>query len=270
MAVSLTTLVDAMELLAPPSLAEPWDNVGLLLPGREGLQVTRAVVTIDLTDAVIDEALDQAADAIVSYHPILFDGKKRLRRDVASERIVLRCVERGLAVYSPHTALDSAPDGLNDWLARAAGEGTTRPLVPHPLRPEAGQGRHLDVSAPDNLENVVARARKHLGLGSLRVASAERHLRGAPIAAAAVAAGAGGPLLSKARGIDLFITGEMRHHDVLAAVEAGISVILAEHTGSERGYLPTLADRLQTTLQGTVEVVVSKRDRDPVLTVPAG
>ena len=261
--MSLEALTCALRSLAPLELAEPWDNVGWLLPGREGRGLARALLTIDLTDAVLDEAAELQVDAIVAYHPLMFEGKKRLRREVASERVVLRAIEAGLPVFSPHTALDAAPGGLTDWLADAIGFGDRSPIVRSALHAGAGQGRVTALAQPASLESIVPRVKAHLGITSLRVACAARHGAGARIETAAVVAGAGGSVLAKASA-DLWLTGELRHHDVLAAVEAGTTVLLAEHTGSERGYLPILAERLRDVAASAFEVLVSERDRDPV------
>jgi putative NIF3 family GTP cyclohydrolase 1 type 2 len=80
-------------------------------------------------------------------------------------------------------------------------------------------------------------------------------------------AGSGGSLFESVRGVDLFVTGEMRHHDVLAKVRAGSSVILAEHTHTERGFLPELAQRIRELAAGELLVLVSARDADPLRTV---
>lgn len=261
--MSLETLSQALHAIAPLELAEPWDNVGWLLPGREGREVRRVLLTIDLTDAVLDEAETQRVDAIVAYHPPLFEGKKRLRREIAAERVVLRAIEAGLPVYSPHTALDAAPSALTDWLAGAIGAGEHTPIVPSASVAGAGAGRLLALTEPTPLSEIVPRVKARLGLPSLRVAASARHQRGAPIERAAVVAGAGGALLTKTTA-DLWLTGELRHHDVLAAVEAGTSVLLAEHTGSERGYLPVLAERLRQESGGALELLVSESDRDPI------
>ncbi|MCB1282612.1 MAG: Nif3-like dinuclear metal center hexameric protein, partial [Salinibacterium sp.] len=129
-----------------------------------------------------------------------------------------------------------------------------------------GQGRRLSLKNPLSLEQAVRRVKKGLGLSRLRLAAAERHRAGEPIRRVALCACAGGGVLD-GQAADLWLTGEMRHHDVLAAREAGISVLLAEHTNTERGYLPVLRDRLLVALDHKVEVVVSERDADPLTVV---
>jgi len=120
----------------------------------------------------------------------------------------------------------------------------------------------LDAAVP--LASVVERVKAHLGRSAVRVATAEGHRAGAPIRSVAVCAGSGGSVLARAPGHDLFLTGELRHHDVLAALARGTSVILAEHSSSERGYLPAFAERLRTSAQGVLDVVISDADVEPL------
>jgi dinuclear metal center YbgI/SA1388 family protein len=251
-----------MERIAPRRLAEAWDNVGLILDARgPSSEVSRVVLTIDLTEAVLDEALGFGAEAIVSYHPVLFAPVKRLGLDSASERVVVRALRAGLAVYSPHSALDAAPGGLGDWLVEGLGRGALAPSAPDA---PPSVVRRFVLAEPVPLAVVVERVKQHLGLGWLRVAASRAHRDGATVARIAICPGAGGSAFEAIRDADVFLTGEMRHHDVLARVAAGASVILSEHTHTERGYLPLLARRLVEELGADVGVRIAEADRDPL------
>lgn len=254
------TVLSALENLAPLHLAESWDNVGLLIDPGEHLGFEHALVTIDLTDAVLDEARERQADFIVAYHPPIFSGLKRLRHTVAKERVVLRALRSGLTVYSPHTALDAASGGMGDWLARALGPGRVTPVVPHVSDPRAGAGRFVRLDQPVTLERAVELVKAHLGLSQLRVSRGTNPL---PIATLAVCPGAGGSVFEQVRHADLLLTGEMRHHDLLERAAQGTSVMVTDHTNTERGYLPHLAQILIKSCPG-LAVSVSARDRDPL------
>lgn len=117
----------ALDRLAPFRLAESWDNVGVLLAtSRDRLR--RLLFTIDLTERVLDEAISKRVDGIVAYHPLLFSPLKRLADRDRVERTIRRAAAADLWIASPHTALDAAPNGLNDWLAGLAGSGRLEPL----------------------------------------------------------------------------------------------------------------------------------------------
>lgn len=238
----LPQVLQALDKLAPLRLAAPWDNVGLLVEGRD--TVRSAGVCIDLTEAVLDELLDHGVDLIVAYHPTLFKGMKRLTSHTGLERVVRRVIRADVSLYAPHTALDAAPDGMGDWLTRGLGATTAEPLEPDALDPTAGLGRRGTLPEPAALADLLDDLKAHLGLTHLRTAG-DLH---APRRTFATCPGAGGSLFEGLTDVDLYLTGEMRHHDVLAKVAGGAAVVLTDHTNTERGYLPTYVERLAAAL----------------------
>lgn len=370
--MKVARVVEVLEEFAPPELAAEWDNVGLLV-GDFGGEVTRAFLAIDLTEPVLDEALDAGADFLVAYHPPIFRPFSRLTDRDPKQRLVLRAAAAGAAIHSPHTALDAAEGGINDWLAEGVGRGDVRALTPfqtvrpteatkivtfcpadavdrvrnalasvgagrvgdyeqcsfgtpgtgtffggestspavgergelervdeirlemvcpeaslplavtaieqfHPYeeppieihRLEArpvrtvGEGRRVVLDRPEPLRTVVERIKGRLGVERLFVARPEG-AEERPVEIVGLCAGSGGALLQPAieDGCTLFLTGELRHHDVLDAIARGCAVALAGHTNTERGYLPRLAERLRAALPD-LPVVVSEVDRDPL------
>ncbi len=261
--------LQVLEELAPLRLAEGWDNVGLLVePTNSAPEVQRIFLAIDLTDAVFAEAVDSEAELLVAYHPPIFGGLKRLSARRPGQRLVVEALRRGVFVYSPHTAVDAAAGGMNDWLAEALGPGDTRAIVPAPEEEAlagapVGQGRYVSLATPVSVREATARIKRHLGLEHVRVAEAAVHEGGEPVRTFAVCPGAGGSVFEKVGAVDLLLTGEMRHHDILARAASGTSVVVCDHTNTERGYLPRFADRLRAALPG-VDFVVSSRDRDPL------
>lgn len=125
---TLANFAAAMESIAPTGLAQEWDNLGVLA-GDLNARVGRILLCIDLTHAVVDEAIDGKFDAIMAYHPPIFKPFKSLKMPShGTESIVYRCVRQGIAIYSTHTALDAADGGTNDALANLAGVEKTEPL----------------------------------------------------------------------------------------------------------------------------------------------
>jgi dinuclear metal center YbgI/SA1388 family protein len=137
--VQMADVMAAIESFAPLSLAEPWDNVGLIIGDRTQTLTGPIVLTIDLTPAVMDECEAIKASAVIAYHPIIFEPIKRLTTDDARQKTTLRAIRNNMAIYSPHTALDSAAGCMSDWLTDMifpAGKpraGDRRSLVPKPL-----------------------------------------------------------------------------------------------------------------------------------------
>jgi len=116
-----------LESFAPPSLAADWDNVGLLL-GDAAAEVRRILTCLTITPEVVAEAVEDKARLIVSHHPILLRGTKRLSSDTAEGRLLGPLLRAGIGVYSPHTAFDNTAGGINDSLARRLGLSEVGPL----------------------------------------------------------------------------------------------------------------------------------------------
>lgn len=259
-----STVLSALESIAPLGLAEDWDNVGLLVDPGPPRRIRTVMLAVDCTDAVVEEAVRSRAELIVAYHPVLFQATRRLTWEDPSRRAVVRAVRAGISIYSPHTALDAAAGGVNDWLADALPAGERRPLRPCPEDPARGQGREVELSRPLGLPTVIRRLKDHLGRRTLRVARPPTAGASPRVRRVAFCAGAGSYVLQDTGEADLWVTGEMRHHEVLAALDRGITVVLAEHSSSERGYLPILSRRLAAALDGRVRVRISARDREPL------
>ncbi len=369
--MNVSEVIDVLETLAPLAYAADWDNVGLLV-GSTSWKADSILLTIDLTDAVLREAIRTQAQMIVSYHPPIFDALERVTDVEPKQRIVLEAVRAGIAIYSPHTALDAAPGGVNDWMAAGLGSGDVRALEAHAAQPESeqckivtfcpaesverlrntlaaagagrigkyelcsfeitgmgtflggkettpsvgrrgeiqrvgevrlemvcprasqalavttikqfnpyeeppieiyelqprpqrdiGQGRRVVLDQKLSLRVRVERLKRRLGMSQLRVAVGSRAPR--RYRTIGLCAGAGGALRTEAtaQGCQAFITGERRHHDVLAAQAEGCTIILAGHTNTERGYLRVLRKRLRSALPAA-QVVISKKDCDPL------
>lgn len=126
-----------------------------------------------------------------------------------------------------------------------------------------GQGRLSVLDQPVSISTALQKMKTHLGLSHLRLALGDQHTLDSLVKTVAVCAGSGASVLQGVKA-DLFITGEMSHHEVLDAVSAGTSVILSEHSNSERGFLTVFRQRLTAGLDETVSVEISRRDRDPL------
>lgn len=251
----LRDVLPLLDAIAPLRWAEPWDNVGLLT-GDPDAPVSRVLLTIDLTPAVLDEAVQAGCQLVVAYHPALFDPIKRIRHD----SLLYRAIRAGLAVYSPHTALDVAPGGTNDLLADALGLEQRGPLKLTVPAEGQGIGRLGTLPPGTRRRALIDRVKLALGVGALLVAGPTE----GEASRGAVCAGAGRGLLDEAlaKKADVYLTGELPHHDALKAAAAGATVICALHSNSERATLQRLKSRLEQDATGA-EVRVSEADRDP-------
>lgn len=377
---TIAQLVAVLERIAPARYAEPWDNVGLLLGDPdEPLRSLRALLTIDLTGAVMDEAIRAGAGTIIAYHPPIFSALKAITPTVDKGSLLLRAAREGIAIYSPHTALDAINGGVNDWLLElsvpggaagiarrkpiapfqrtgsaklvfftpagtedqlvdalsAAGAGvigaytncsfqtpgtgtflgdkTTKPalgqagvyekvaevrvemvvptakaaaviaalrashtyeepafdlIVLNPVGdPAIGSGRCATLREPISVQAIAESVRQRLGVARVRVALPEGAMADSHrVSTLGVCPGSGGSLLAQpgAKDLDCFVTGEMTHHDVLAAIGRGTTVILAGHTNTERGYLAEYAKKIKAAMPAA-EPIVAAKDRWPIV-----
>ncbi|KAI5998301.1 NGG1p interacting factor 3 [Pisolithus albus] len=252
----------AMEKVAPLRLAEKWDNVGLLLESPVARpEANRVLLTIDLTPSVLEEALHPSTALVISYHPPIFKPLSSITLANSLQASILKLAAVGVSVYSPHTALDSVRGGVNDFLASGlvnVGASTPGRTVREVVRAgdvnylsgmiqegdEGGLGRLVALHQETAIEVVVERIKGHLGLDYVDLA---RPLVPRQVRTIAVCAGSGGSVLAGVNA-DVYFTGEMSHHEVLAATAAGRYVVLCGHTNTERGYLPVLASKLRALL----------------------
>jgi dinuclear metal center YbgI/SA1388 family protein len=157
-------VASALNELAPPDLAQAWDNVGLLAGDRGG-PCGKVLLCIDLTRAVLDEGSEAGCAMVVAYHPPIFRPVARLLADSdGTDAIVHDAIRRGVAVYSPHTALDAAPGGTNDVLAGLCGLSRIEPF--EFVTPDPAPFKVVTFVPPDRLD-AVARAMFAAGAGRI-------------------------------------------------------------------------------------------------------
>ena len=162
----LAAIVRSLDAIAPPDLAEPWDRVGLLVEG-DGRVVARILLAIDLEPAVLAEARALGADLVVAYHPLLFKPLERLDGATWQGRVAIDAVRAGIAVHSPHTALDAVAGGVNDWLVESIDPRATgvRALVPAAAR--AGHTHRIVTFVPEGEVDAVRAALAEANAGTI-------------------------------------------------------------------------------------------------------
>ncbi len=247
-----------LEQIAPLRSAEDWDNVGLLV-GRRERNVESLMTCLTVTPASAAEAIDAGADLIVTHHPFPFHAVQQLTSDTVVGRLLLDLIAANVAVYSAHTAFDSAADGINQRLADGLELCDVAPLAPRLDGPGAGRwGRLVPLIS---LAELAERLKRFLAIDHL-------HLVGRPeqtIHAAAVACGAADDFLEAARQAhcDAMVIGEARFHTCLEAEASGVSLLLPGHFASERFGVECLADVLARQFSD-IHVWPSRNERDPL------
>lgn len=239
-------LYEAMQRIAPLELAESWDNPGLLVDC--GGEVTRVLVTLDITPEVVTEAAAKHCEAIVAHHPVIFDPLKKL----GPQDVPFQLVRAGISAICMHTNLDAAPGGVNDVLADLLRIENRRDFADN-----CGRIGTLNVSttAQQLAETCSRMLHTHC-----KFVEADH-----PVEKLAEVSGAGGSYLQQAidEGADCLVTGEAAHHIAILAKQKGVGLVVAGHWGTEHPVVFALADALTERLPKEVTVAPSLADVDP-------
>jgi dinuclear metal center YbgI/SA1388 family protein len=123
--------IEAIEELSPSYYAEDFDNTGLLI-GEKSMEVTGAMITLDTLESVVDDAISSNCNLIISFHPIIFSGLKKLNRKTYVERVVHKAIKNDIAIYAMHTALDNVSNGVNGMICEKLGLTNTSVLISKP------------------------------------------------------------------------------------------------------------------------------------------
>ncbi|KAI3627307.1 hypothetical protein GLX27_001027 [Malassezia furfur] len=285
---TLRRVVDFLQLIAPTRLAGSWDNVGLIAQSPVPRTGRGVFLAVDLTTDVAEEALALPdVNTAIIYHPVIFSPVRSLTLAQPLQRSILSLVAAGISIYCPHTCLDAIDGGINDWIVaglqhawekeplldetlyQAVREGTkAQPIEPIPnARTETeGMGRVFSLDQPVPIRTLIARAKEHFAIDAVHVALGQDVSDDTPMRRVAVCAGSGGSVLRQAKDADVWVTGELGHHEVLAAVAQGISVILTNHSNTERRFFRSLFAPLLREQLPELTVHVSEKDCDPLHT----
>ncbi len=238
--VRICDIYDVIDRAAPFASALSFDNSGLLV-GDQTTEVTRALVALDITPAVVEEAASINANLIISHHPVIFEPLKSLN----SRSVPYLLAKRGIAALCCHTNLDISPVcGVNVALASRLGLKA--------IRQEDVFGEDCvlfsgELEAPLELDAFASLVRERLQAPAVQLVSG-----GKPVKKVFLCSGAGGDFINFAacRGADAYVTGEMKHHQMLEAKASGVTCVAAGHYETEIVFAEFLAAYLKKRLPG--------------------
>lgn len=212
----------AIEDFAPKGLQESYDNTGLQV-GNPDMEVSAVLLCLDVTEEVLDEAIERHCNLIVTHHPLLFKGLKEVTGRTATERIVIRAIRENVAIYSAHTNLDSAWEGVSHEIAHILHVHSLRVLDPKEGIPNAGLGVIGDIQPTPKLE-FLRKIKDAFKVRSLRYSGQSPQL---VVRKVAVCGGSGASLIRAAiaAGADMIITGDVKYHDFTTY---GLDIIIAD------------------------------------------
>ena len=227
----ISEIYQCLEHALPASLSCDWDNDGLMVCASPETEVKKILFALDITPAVADYAAEIEADLVISHHPLIFSGIRRMDGHDGTTRKVISLLRNNISAMSFHTRLDAVAGGVNDTLCRLLGIGNPEPFG------EEGIGRIGSLSSPMSAEAFARLVKERLNAPAVFFGDAKK-----PVCRVAVLGGAGGDDIGAARqaGADTYLSGTLGYHDMTDAPEAGMNLLEAGHFFTEQPVTATL------------------------------
>ena len=273
--VKIKEVVNALERFAPLPLQEGFDNAGLQL-GLTEAEVSGALLCLDVTESMVDEALQRGCNLIVSHHPLIFRPLKQISDKNDVQRTVWKAIREGICVVSMHTNMDNAPGGVNYKIAakmgltdvRLLGEARTfcpAPSVadPHPAVVSYASGVVGELEEALPAADFLGMIKREFRVECIQA----NQLLSRPVRRVAICGGAGSFLLGDAiaAGADAFVTGEMHYHDYFGH-EQQIQICVIGHYQSEQFTNEVFREIIERECPG-VRCCLAETNTNPILYV---
>lgn len=225
--VTVGAIVTALEEFAPIALQEDYDNCGLLV-GTSTMECQGVLLTVDVTPDIVREAVNTGCNLIVSHHPLLFKGLKRINGSTAVERSVIEAIRNDVAIYACHTCLDNAPEGVSKKMAEMLGLKAVEVLDPSGVYSMTGCGAIGKLSTPMPAGSFVELVKATFGTP---VARCSRYPMARNIERVALCGGSGSFLIDKVMtaDADAFITSDTKYHDFVDHADELLLVDIGHH-----------------------------------------
>ena len=271
--VKIKEVVNALERFAPLPLQEGFDNAGLQL-GLTETEVSGALLCLDVTEDIVDEAIRRECNLIVSHHPLIFRALKQISDANDVQRTVWKAIRAGICVVSMHTNMDNAPGGVNYKIAEKMGLSNVQPMgerrtfCPRPTaqepQPEAlsyANGVVGELKQPMSASDFIGMLKREFGVKCVMA----NELLERPIRRVALCGGAGSFLLGDAiaAGADAFVTGEMHYHDYFGH-EQQIQICVIGHYQSEQFTNEVFRDVIERECPG-VKCYLAETNTNPIV-----
>ncbi len=250
-----------MNELCPLELQEEWDNSGLQINASQSESgISRVLVTLEINQAVVDEAKNSNVDMIVTHHPLFFGGFKQIIPEMLPTRYAMELIRSGISVYSAHTNFDSMEGGNNDCFAK---------LLELEKVESFGMLRSAIIDNTDLSKDGVVSVKDFALLVAKCLELDNRSIRiiGNPAALVKKVAwctGAGADFYLDAKDIeaDLFITGDVKYHEAATMAELGLNCLDIGHFGSEKIFTPNMTSKMKEMFP-ELDIISSNCDKDP-------
>lgn len=249
-----------IEEFAPKFLKEDYDNVGLMV-GDEDKEVKKVLLSLDCTNEVIKEAVELNCDLIINHHPLLFRKPSSIVKDDLVGEKIITLIKEDIALYSCHTNLDSAKNGINENIVKILGFTSSKIIEPTDSKnyKDGGIGRMVELEKEMSISEVINLVKEKLDIKNMRVVKGNEKVR-----VLAIINGSGQDFFHKAKklGADCIITGDTTYHFASDFKEMGISILDPGHFPTEYIVFLKTLEFLKEKFKA-VEFIASKQSKDP-------
>ena len=256
--MKLKEITNIIEQWAPLNWAEDFDNVGLLV-GDSSSIVNKAIITIDTLENVIEEAIENNCDLIISFHPIIFDGLKKVNNKNYVERVIAKAIKNNINIYSIHTNLDNHPEGVNFQISKYLELNKTKILIPK-IDFDGGMGMIGELNKPISEKDFLNFIKNKMRVKMIK----HSDFINKKIKKIAVLGGSGSFAIEDAikAGADCFVTSDLKYHDYFKA-ENKILLIDMGHYESEQYTKELILNFLRKKIP-KFACIISKSNTNPV------
>ena len=247
----LREIINSIESVAPRSAQEAWDNSGMQV-GDTGREVSSVLLTTDITEDVVNEAIMHRCDLIISHHPLLFHGLKQVCGQTPQARVVEMAIKHNITIYSAHTNLDSVVGGINTKLAERLG------IIDYRLLTESGLGAIGRLPQPMTYADFIGHVHDTLDCTYIRYTKAPK----SSVETVALCGGSGAEFIEEAiaQGADVYLTADVKYHEFQDA-EGRIGLIDIDHWISERHARAIFRDLIEPL---GIKCIISQTDKTPI------
>lgn len=261
MGINKKEILEAMENIAPSYLAEDWDNCGIQINTGEDI-IEKILLTLEITEEVIKEAIENNIDLIITHHPLIFNPIKQINKEILPGKYINDLIKNNISVYSAHTNFDKVKGGNNDFFIKSLelenilfeGSGDFE---------REGIGRIFVLSKDIKISQIVREIYEKLKIPSHTISVVGNS--NTIVRKVAVCTGSGASFLDQAieNKCDLLITGDVKYHDAQYALERGLPLIDATHYHTEKLFAENLSNKLTKIFSTRVKIIESNVDLNP-------
>lgn len=250
-------IIKVLESVAPPAIQESWDNSGLSV-GDTGKDVKSAILALDCTEDLIDEAVETGANMIITHHPLIFRGVKQITPETNTGRMLIKAIKEDLVIYSLHTNMDKVISGVSGKMAQKLGLEDISFLKADPSG-DTGTGLVGNLPHPMSYSELVAKVKREFSVKCIKSSAVPVET----VSRVALCGGSGSSFADDAlnSGAQVYITGDISYH--LFFTEKGFTIMDIGHYESETGVLEVIKDILLKKMP-TFAVRIAAKNNNPI------